>query len=67
MDELAGTGEQEIIQGIDTEDQLFIGVVQARGESGGAVAEEGGDAGGQVFQFTFNLPEQPEEKKLAKF
>ena len=67
MDELAGTGEQEIIQGIDTDDQLFIGVVQARGESGGAVAEEGGDAGGQVFQFTFNLPEEPEEKKLAKF
>jgi hypothetical protein len=67
MDELAGTGEQEIIQGIDTDDQLFIGVVQARGESGGAVAAERGDAGGQVFQFTFNLPEEPEEKKIAKF
>ena len=67
MDELAGTGEQEIIQSIDTDDQLFIGVVQARGESGGAVAEEGGDAGGQVFQFTFNLPEKPEGENIAQF
>tara|TARA_B100001540_G_scaffold234554_1_gene208764 strand:- start:1949 stop:3991 length:2043 start_codon:yes stop_codon:yes gene_type:complete len=54
-DELAGTGEQKIIQGINTEDQLFIGVVQARGESGGAVAEKGADAGGQVFQFNFKF------------
>ena len=54
-DELAGTGEQKIIQGINTEDQLFIGVVQARGESGGAVAENGADAGGQVFQFNFKF------------
>ena len=54
-DELAGTGEQKIIQGINTEDQLFIGVVQARGESGGAVAKNGADAGGQVFQFNFKF------------
>lgn len=54
-DELAGTGEQKIIQGINTEDQLFIGVVQARGESGGAVAENSADAGGQVFQFNFKF------------
>ena len=54
-DEIAGTGEQKIIQGIDTKDQLFIGVVQARGESGGAVAEKGADAGGQVFQFNFKF------------
>ena len=54
-DELAGTGEQKIIHGINTEDQLFIGVVQARGESGGAVAENGADAGGQVFQFNFKF------------
>lgn len=54
-DELAGTGEQKIIQGINTEDQLFIGVVQARGESGGAVAEQGADAGGQIFQFNFKF------------
>ena len=54
-DELAGTGEQKIIQGINTEDQLFIGVVQARGESGGAVAANGADAGGQVFQFNFKF------------
>ena len=54
-DEIAGTGEQKIIQGIDTKDQLFIGVVQARGESGGAVAEQGADAGGQIFQFNFNF------------
>jgi hypothetical protein len=54
-DEIAGTGEQKIIQGIDTKDQLFIGVVQARGESGGKVAEQGADAGGQIFQFNFNF------------
>ena len=54
-DEIAGTGEQKIIQGIDTKDQLFIGVVQARGESGGKVAEQGADAGGQIFQFNFDF------------
>ena len=32
-----------------------------------AVADEGADAGGQVFQFTFNLPEKTQEEKIAKF
>ena len=36
-------------------DHTFIGVVQMRGESGGAVEELGADAGGQVFQFNFDV------------
>ena len=54
MDELSGTGRQDIRGTIPTADQTFIGVVQARSESSGAVEMNGGDAGGQVFMFTMN-------------
>lgn len=54
MDELAGTGRQDIRGAIATADQTFIGVVQARSESSGAVEATGGDAGGQIFMFTMN-------------
>jgi len=49
--ELAGTGEQLIIQGINLKDQTLIGVVQAPGQSGGLVAANKADYGGQIFQF----------------
>ena len=54
MDELAGTGRQDVRGTISTADQTFIGVVQARSESSGAVEANGGDAGGQIFMFTMN-------------
>ena len=54
MDELKGTGRQDIRGKIATPDQTYIGVVQARSESSGAVEATGGDAGGQIFMFTMN-------------
>ncbi len=54
MDELAGTGRQDIRGTIPTAEQTFIGVVQARPESSGAVEENGADAGGQIFMFNMN-------------
>jgi hypothetical protein len=54
MDELAGTGRQDIRGAISTAEQTFIGVVQARPESSGAVEANGSDAGGQIFMFTMN-------------
>ena len=54
--ELAGQGRQEIRGNIATNDQTYIGVVQARPESSGAVEKNGSDAGGQIFMFKMNLP-----------
>lgn len=54
MEELAGTGRQDVRGAIATADQTFIGVVQARSESSGQVEAISGDAGGQVFMFTMN-------------
>jgi hypothetical protein len=54
MDELSGSGRQDIRGTIPTADQTFIGVVQARSESSGTVEMNGGDAGGQIFMFTMN-------------
>jgi hypothetical protein len=54
MDELAGSGRQDIRATIPTAGQTFVGVVQARPESSGAVQTNGGDAGGQIFIFTMN-------------
>jgi hypothetical protein len=54
MNELAGKGRQEIRGQVATADQTYIGVVQARSESSGAVANNGSDAGGQIFMFTMN-------------
>ncbi len=54
MDELAGSARQNIRGEIATADQTYIGVVQARSESSGAVEKNGGDAGGQIFMFTMN-------------
>ncbi len=54
MDELAGTGRQDIRGALPTAAQTYVGVVQARPESSGAVEAGGGDAGGQIFMFTMN-------------
>ncbi len=54
MDELAGSGRQDLRATISTADQTYVGVVQARSESSGAVEANGGDAGGQIFMFTMN-------------
>lgn len=55
MDELAGTGRQDIRGTINLADQTYIGVVQARSESSGAVEANGGDAGGQIFMFNIDI------------
>ena len=56
MDELAGTGEQVANESMTLADSIFLGVVQHRSESGGAVAEVKADNGGQIFIFTLDLP-----------
>ena len=56
--DLAGTGYQNISNTIDINDKTLIGVVQSRGQSGGAVERNQADAGGQIFQFTLDLPEK---------
>lgn len=61
MDELKGTARQDIRSKISTSKQTFIGVVQARPESSGAVATNGADAGGQIFMFNMD----PTGMKLA--
>ena len=58
IDELAGPAEQMINSSIPTNESTFIGVVQHAGESGGDVAANKGDQGGQVFMFRLNLPSQ---------
>ena len=55
IDELAGTARQDIRSTKTVAEQTYIGVVQARPESSGAVEQNGGDAGGQIFQFTVDL------------
>lgn len=54
VDELKGGARQAIRGKIATADQTYIGVVQARPESSGAVARNGSDAGGQIFMFKMN-------------
>lgn len=60
MEELAGTGAQEVIGTLPLDEQTLIGVVQHRGESGGLVAERNADQGGQIFQFNINLNQDSE-------
>ena len=55
MEELQGSTRQTIRGALPAAQQTFIGVVQARPESSGAVEANGGDAGGQVFMFTFDV------------
>tara|TARA_B100001939_G_scaffold194901_1_gene167637 strand:+ start:2383 stop:4482 length:2100 start_codon:yes stop_codon:yes gene_type:complete len=55
MEELQGSARQTIRDALPAAQQTFIGVVQARPESSGAVEANGGDAGGQVFMFTFDV------------
>ncbi|MEL6550297.1 MAG: calcium-binding protein [Pseudomonadota bacterium] len=58
MEEIAGTGQQEIIGSIPMNEQLLLGVVQHRTKSGGQVSEVEADRGGQIFMFQLDLPEQ---------
>ncbi|MBN2629683.1 MAG: hypothetical protein JXR75_03970 [Rhodobacteraceae bacterium] len=55
-EELAGPGEAAVNASLPINEQKLIGVVQHKGESGGAVAEVKADQGGQVFMFSLNLP-----------
>ena len=55
-EEIAGTGQQEIIGSLPINDQLMMGVVQHRTDSGGQVEQVQADHGGQIFMFDLNLP-----------
>ncbi|MEL6573746.1 MAG: calcium-binding protein [Pseudomonadota bacterium] len=57
MDELSGTGIQDIAGTYSMNDQMLMGVVQHRTASGGQVADVKADRGGQIFMFQLNLPE----------
>ena len=50
-EELSGSGMQDLADMVDIDYHTYIGVVQARPESGGQVEQISGDAGGQVFMF----------------
>ena len=65
MDELKGNARQRIRGAIPASQQTFVGVVQARPESSGAVEANAGDAGGQIFMFTFDV-NQPSTKLASK-
>lgn len=52
MEELQGTGLEEVNSMTSLSDSVFIGVVQQSGESGGQVAGTLADKGGQIFMFT---------------
>ena len=55
IDELKGPARQKIRAQVPTNRQTFIGVVQARPESGGAVIKNRADSGGQLFLFRMDL------------
>jgi|GEM_PF-675452 len=54
--ELAGTGNQIVESSRPLDEHVFIGVVQQSTESGGAVAANKADYGGQIFQFNMDIP-----------
>jgi len=54
--ELSGTQMEVINQSKTLAQSSFIGVVQMRGESGGAVKAFRNDNGGQIFMFNMSLP-----------
>jgi Ca2+-binding RTX toxin-like protein len=56
QDELAGNGVQIVEQSRPLSEHRFIGVVQQPGESAGAVEATKSDYGGQLFQFSLDLP-----------
>ena len=57
-EELAGTGEQRVNGTRTINEQVLIGVVQHRTESGGQVQAVKADQGGQLFIFQLDLPKQ---------
>ena len=56
VEELKGGGAQIVEQSRPLSEHLFIGVVQHSGESAGQVAQQKADSGGQIFQFSLDLP-----------
>ena len=56
IDELKGNGYQKVEQTRPLDEHVFIGVLQQSGESGGAVAANKADYGGQIFQFNMDIP-----------
>jgi Ca2+-binding RTX toxin-like protein len=56
QEELQGNGIQSVEQSRPLSQHVFIGVVQQAGESAGAVEATKADQGGQIFQFSLELP-----------
>ncbi|MCP9858792.1 MULTISPECIES: calcium-binding protein [unclassified Cyanobium] len=56
QEELAGNGIQTVEQSRPLSEHVFIGVVQQPAESAGAVEATKSDYGGQIFQFSLDLP-----------
>jgi hypothetical protein len=56
VDELKGNGHQLVEQSRPLDEHVFIGVLQQSSESGGAVKENKADYGGQIFQFSIDIP-----------
>jgi len=57
-DEIAGMGQQRINELSTLAESTFIGVLQHKAESAGAVAEQKADMGGQMFMFNIRLPQE---------
>ena len=64
QEELAGTGMQRVNETATLAESTFIGVLQHKTESGGAVAKNKADMGGQILMFNIQLPQ--EGLKIAK-
>jgi len=56
--ELAGTGLQRVNELSTLAESTFIGVLQHKAESGGAVAQHKADMGGQILMFNIRLPQE---------
>ncbi len=53
MEELGGTGMQAVTESLPLDEQVIMGVLQHRTESGGSLEDFRADRGGQVFVFGF--------------
>jgi len=56
QEELKGSGHQRVEQSLPLDRHVFIGVLQQSGESAGAVKDNKADYGGQILQFSIDIP-----------
>jgi len=63
--ELKGSGRQLVEQSLPLNRHVFIGVLQQSGESAGAVKDNKADYGGQILQFSIDIPTGLPVSKLS--